>query len=106
MTSGRSRHTATLLPSGQVLITGGWGSGGERRPPALLTAEIYDPFTGTFVATASMNDTRQGHTASLLRNGNVLVTAGAVHLQVGTTGGVRSGEISLNTAEIYTPRAP
>jgi hypothetical protein len=40
MVSARAGHTATLLPSGQILIVGG-GSGDNS--PALSTAELYTP---------------------------------------------------------------
>jgi uncharacterized protein (TIGR03437 family) len=40
MISARAGHTATLLPSGQILIAGG-GSGDNS--PALSTAELYTP---------------------------------------------------------------
>ena len=106
MTTGRGRHTATLLPTGQVLVTGGWTSGAGQWPPALATAELYDLASGTFTATVSMNQERQGHTATLLPNGYVLVTAGAIHLPEGTAGGSRSGEISLDSAELWIPSIP
>jgi len=66
---GRSEHTATLLPNGQVLVAGGFG------PPnqVLSSAELYDPATGTWRATGALNKTRGAHTATLLPNGQVLV---------------------------------
>src|SRR5262245_25414104 len=42
MAAARSFHSATLLPNGQVLITGGGSSG------ALDSAEVYDPGAGSF----------------------------------------------------------
>jgi len=78
-------HTATLLPSGKVLIAG-WG-------PA--TAELFDPSTGTFKATGSMVEARVSHTATLLKNGKVLVAAG-----IGQVGG---GPGVLAEAELYDP---
>jgi N-acetylneuraminic acid mutarotase len=89
----RFRHTATLLQNGQVLI-----AGGETDPTpsgAYNTAEIFNPATGAFtVLPASMTTAREGHVATLLNNGKVLIT-----------GGDLPGTGSLNTAEIYDPSA-
>ena len=63
--SGRSRHTATLLRSGKVLIAGGAAKG-----------EIYDPAKGTFAETGSMGEARDGATATLLPSGKVLLAGG------------------------------
>jgi len=70
MATGRSAHRATLLPTGKVLVTGGYNSGTR------ASAELYDPATGTFSATGSMNTARNSHTATLLPNGKVLVAGG------------------------------
>jgi len=40
-------HTATLLPDGKVLVAGGWN--------LLDSAELYDPATGRWNPTGSMN---------------------------------------------------
>ncbi len=85
MTSQRTSHTATLLANGKVLIAGGSNSAG-----ALATAELYDPAAGagSFTATTlGMVSPRTFHTATLLSNGNVLVTGG--------------GSLSLPNAEVY-----
>jgi hypothetical protein len=83
----RSSHTATLLNTGKVLIAGG-GNG-----VADISAELYDPATGTFTAiTASMTEPRVGHTATLL-NDPALPNYGKV-LILGSTG---------ESAELYDP---
>ena len=77
MHSPREQQAATLLPNGQVLVTGGLNQGGFTSgggPEA--SAERYDPATGTWTATASMPTARYGHTATLLKNGWVLVAGG------------------------------
>ncbi len=71
----RTFHTATLLSNGQVLI-----AGGEYGDPFIShnhrTAELYDPATGTFSLTGSLNELRYSATATLLPNGKVLVAGG------------------------------
>src|SRR3989304_3433134 len=59
--TARGEHTATLLPNGKVLVTGGLGEGG-----ILYSAEVYDPATGTFNVTGSLGAARGKHTATLL----------------------------------------
>ncbi len=65
-------HTATLLPSGKVLITGGYNDG-----DLLSSAELYDPTSGMWSSTGSLATARYLHTATLLPNGKVLVVGGA-----------------------------
>ncbi len=76
-TTTRMECTATLLPSGKVLVTGGW-NGNPTAPNVMATAELYDPTTGTFTPTGSMLNARYSHTATLLKNGKVLIAGGAV----------------------------
>jgi hypothetical protein len=89
----RASHTSTLLPNGNVLIAGGFaGSGSEYNP--YRTAELYDPSSGTFQSAAEMTIGRSGHTATLLKNGKVLIVGGW------------TGRYDLRgSAEIYDPSA-
>jgi hypothetical protein len=75
MTARRDSHTATLLPNGKVLITGG-GPRINGVGYALASAELYDAATGTFAATGDMTVERSEHTATLLNNGKVLIAGG------------------------------
>src|SRR6266436_4800583 len=79
MNTARYDHSATLLPSGKILVAGGFG---------MTTAELFDPATGTWTA-AGLPTARQNHTATLLPSGKVLVAAG--HNSSG----------SLSSAELY-----
>lgn len=96
MSQARVTHTATLLPSGKVLIAGG-GSAGGNYPPFIgdgsATAEVYDPAAGGFTSTGNMTSARTEQTATLLANGKVLIV-----------GGMASASADpLATAELYDP---
>jgi hypothetical protein len=95
LTVKRQFHTATLLTTGKVLITGGWAVLPEW--PVWSTAELYNPATGKFTATGNMTGRRAGHTATLLPNGKVLIAGGWSVISDGAFGGF------ARTAEIYDP---
>lgn len=93
----RSGHTATLLPDGRVLVVGGespnWnqygtGFGFEG------TAELFDPGTGTWSLTGSLITPRVEFTATLLKNGRVLVA-----------GGIDNRDMAISSAELYDPQS-
>ena len=67
----RAGHTATLLPSGKVLIAGGFMANG-----ITASAEVYDPSSQTFVPVGSMSVARGASTATILANGDVLIAGG------------------------------
>ena len=70
MNVARAVTAATLLPSGQVLISGGNSTSAGGR-----SAELYS--NGHWSLTTSMNVPRQSLTATLLTNGEVLVFGGS-----------------------------
>jgi hypothetical protein len=110
MSKPRQSHAATLLPDGRVLITGGTtGPSPLASLPVVLasypgpitaatnaevltSAELFDPATGTFSRTGSMNIPRVNHTATSLQDGRVLVV-----------GGGDEGYDSVRSAELYDP---
>ncbi len=74
MTATRFDHAAALLPSGQVLIVGGIARNGVMQS----TAELFDPTTGRFSAAGKLQSQHGwGVTATLLRDGKVLVAGGS-----------------------------
>jgi hypothetical protein len=91
-----SAPTATLLPSGKVLVAG--GDIGDGDGPS-SSAELYNPDTGTFAATAGgLTTGREGHSATLLSDGTVLIAGG--HGAVPVSGG---GYDNLSSTEVYDP---
>jgi hypothetical protein len=100
MTIPRVAHTATLLGSGKVLITGGATDASET---AVSSAEMYDPNTGTFTVTnGNMTAARAAHTATRLNDGRVLVVGGDLIF----FNGLQNPAIqSLASAEIFDPSA-
>ena len=74
MLSTRQRHTATLLSDGTVLMAGGSEFGAN--VDILTAAEIFDPNSDTFTGTGGLLTPRIEHTATLLKDGTVLVTGG------------------------------
>lgn len=70
MTRARARHTATLLTDGRILIAGGVID--TQTGTYDVSAEIYDPVTGTFSATGNMISSGW-HPATLLPGNKVLI---------------------------------
>jgi hypothetical protein len=89
LTVARYGAAAAPLSNGDVLIVGGSsGQGG-----VLATAEVFDPSTQTFTATAgSMTTPRLGAAAAPLPDGDVLIA-----------GGSNAGDAALSSAEVYDP---
>ncbi len=95
LATARAYATATLLcqpgascPTAKLLVVGGYDY-----PTYLASAELYDPASGTFAATGSLQTARFSHATALLADGRVLVV-----------GGNGSGGTSiLASAELYDP---
>jgi N-acetylneuraminic acid mutarotase len=90
MNSPRMNHTATLLPSGKVLV-----AGGSTGTATTASAEMYDPSSGTWTLVAPMATPRQSHGAVALSNGTALV--------VGGMNDASSAVIGVGTLEAYDP---
>jgi hypothetical protein len=98
MSTGRTEHTATLLPDGTVLVCGGIST--------LLPSDLYNPTSQTFSTVGGVLHARQRHVSLLLTNpawgplvGKVLAIGGAF------TGSPVFGGIqeALDTVELYDP---
>lgn len=84
----RAAHQATLLPSGELLISGGCSGNCEQ---SLNSSERYDPVQKRFRPAATMQTARSGHGAVALADGRVLIV-----------GGWSNGRVT-NSAELYDP---
>jgi N-acetylneuraminic acid mutarotase len=87
----RFSHSATLLPDGRVLVAGGLVT--QPFGISLTSCEIFDPLSGTWSATGSLNYGRHDHSALLLADGRVLAAAG------------RNLNTPLQSTELYNPAA-
>jgi len=86
-----SDHSATLLSDGRVLVTGGRGFG-PFETGQLSSAQVYDSITGMWALVGRMIVPREGHTATRLQNGQVLIA-----------GGDTTNEITVTSAELFNP---
>src|SRR5262249_38387325 len=86
--------TATLLATGNVLLTGFRSAYNDT--PTLSNTYLCSFPSDAYTGAASMNSTRWDNAATLLHNGQVLVSGGFKH-------GVGFGTIYLASAELYTP---
>jgi N-acetylneuraminic acid mutarotase len=76
----RYAHSATDLGDGRVLIVGGERQHGGYpwlSYETLSSVEQFDPVTGRWIAAPRLNVARSRHTATLLRDGSVLVVGGS-----------------------------
>jgi hypothetical protein len=104
--NGRYGHASVLMEDGRVLITGGIQHLGTAED-ILATAEIFDPDTGLHQMVTGGDGMplkmlalsgRAYHTATLLRDGRILLAGGI--------GLVEGKKTSLQSAEIFDPGPP
>ena len=90
LNTSRLEHTSTMLMNGSVLLAGG-NNVTANGTTVLSSAEIYNPGTGVWSNTGSLNTARVGHTATPLYSGKVIATSGS------------DANSDLTSCEIYTP---
>ena len=107
MTDFRAYHSATALPDGTVLLTGGDNEGNSGNVfGATASAEIFDPTTDEFSAVGPLAEPLMMQSATLLPNNTVLIAGGfdadqAVFFSNGGLGAFFG--TTAQGAEIYTP---
>lgn len=106
MQQARAQETATLLPDGNVLVTGGVGamSTGSAGSGSIASVELYDPQSDTWNTLSPMDLPRAGHTATLLADGDLLVAGGSDCGSGTCLGYGGSGDCcAASSAEVYEP---
>jgi large repetitive protein len=91
----RDGHTATLLQTGDVLLTGGEIGWSGYFPIVSQTAEVRISSSGLSQPTGSMAFGREEHAAALLKDGRVLITGGVIPAGISWQ--------AVAEAEIYDP---
>jgi N-acetylneuraminic acid mutarotase len=87
MKQARYCHTASLLPDGRVLVTGGFNEKGSGEITA--SAEIYDPRKDEWQPTADLPVALVNHAATVLPGGDVLITGGKLSMSKDSDGTLR-----------------
>jgi len=97
MAHPRSYETATLLPTGKVLVVGGICGQCMFAFNAQPTVELYNPASNRFTEVSPMGQARYLQTATLLPDGRILVAGGQLQEAVGQP------HPYSNVVEIYDP---
>ena len=100
MSQARDGHSMTVLLDGRVLVVGGVPQE-EMAGPLPVPAEVWDPASGIWTPLARPRFDREGHTATRLRDGRVLVLGGRTPTRINHTG----EDTSLSAAEVWDPRS-
>ena len=107
MLEPRALHTSTALANGNVLVAGGLSVIPILNIPTVSsTAYEYNSILNSFGIPKFMASGRLGHTATLLKNGKVLVAGG---LALDLTQVIATGDITqlvvgtLTDCQVYTP---
>jgi hypothetical protein len=89
MSTGRIHQSVVALADGRILTAGGRNISGT----ILNSAELYDPYTGSWAPTANtMGAPRESGVAVRLQNGTVLFA-----------GGISNGYLATTSAELFDP---
>ncbi|MFO0755903.1 MAG: kelch repeat-containing protein [Byssovorax sp.] len=96
MATGRTNHTATLLPDGRVLVAGGF-----KQASALGSAELFSPATKTFTDLGAIVPmAARGDHAAILVNAGDFSGAGHTVLVTGGASSSANGAAAMNGAQV------
>lgn len=98
MVTQRALAGSVQLKDGRILIAGGVATDGSPVWHVIANAEIYDPASNTWGATASLSEARFAYDLTLLPNGQVLAVGGTRDHDSNWSEGSFVGEV-----EVYDP---
>lgn len=101
MSVARSRHSATRLHNGRVIVAGGFSCDPSCGEAIYSSVEIFDRTTKTWSPAAPMAAARSFHTAVLLHDGRVLVTGGLDAVAI-----LATSETYWPITDTWVPAAP
>ena len=99
----RLLHSATTLQNGNILIVGGFTNEAARRfgfGPGTNVAELIDTGTFTIRKVGNLSQAVGGHAASLLTNGNVVITGGNLDFFSGKDENILRG-LTVGSVQFY-----
>jgi len=100
----RFNHTATLLLDGRVIVAGGVVANTDFTAVTFPDCEIYDPTSGIWTLTGAITTKRIRQTATLLKDGKVLLIGGADSKGPLASCEIYDGKMWSLTGTMNTPR--
>lgn len=107
-----TRHAAVRLADGRVLVTGGtgwWGGAAAEHDPSSRRAFVWEPSADRWTEVGAMSGARVGHSATLLRDGRVLLVGNRVghdHTSCAWTDArCAATPVRGDDAELFDPRS-
>lgn len=97
LATARRLHTAVTLPTGKVLVVGGYNGS------VLDSAESYDPSTGLWSSAGALTDARYWHALVALASGKALVIGGHGNTQFGVLDSVEVYDSAQSVQNAWSP---
>ncbi len=97
---GRREHQITLLPNGEVFVSGGWGPqvpGTQTPNIGLFSTEIFNPALNQWRLGPNLKVSRERHAQLLLSDGTILISGGNNSTPLATAEAKTIERVNLST---------